>query len=52
MERSCDEDDYKGVNLMVLNPLSHERPNFGLSCFGHVAVIRRCDMNFWDFHGR
>jgi hypothetical protein len=20
--------------------------------FGHVAVIRRCDMIFWEFHSR
>jgi hypothetical protein len=24
---------------------------FGLCYFGHVAVIRRCNMIFWEFYG-
>jgi hypothetical protein len=35
-----------------LTPKVLQRPNFGLCCFGHVAVIRRCDMIFWKFYGK
>jgi hypothetical protein len=39
-------------NIFLLNTKVLQRPNFGLCCFGHVAVIRRCDMIFWEFYGK
>jgi hypothetical protein len=44
------------VNVVVffevsrLIPKAHQWPNFGHCCFGHVVVIRRCDMIFWEFY--
>jgi hypothetical protein len=35
-----------------LTPKVLQRSNFGFCCFGHVAMIRRCDMIFWEFYGK
>jgi hypothetical protein len=39
-------------NTHSLAPKALQWPNFGHCCFGHVLVIRRCDMIFWEFYGR
>jgi hypothetical protein len=31
---------------------AHRWPNFVHCCFGHVDVIRRCGMIFWEFYGK
>jgi hypothetical protein len=36
----------------ILTPKAHQWPNFGHCWFGHVVVIRRCDMIFWEYYGK
>jgi hypothetical protein len=39
-------------HFFKLTPKVLQRPNFGLCYFGHVAVIRGCDIIFWEFYGK
>jgi hypothetical protein len=39
-------------HFSILTPKALQWPNFGHNCFGHVVVIRRCDMIFWEFYGK
>jgi hypothetical protein len=39
-------------HIQPLTPKALQWPNFSHCCFGHVAMIRRCDMTFWEFYGK
>jgi hypothetical protein len=36
--------------ILYITTTSHQWPNFGHCCFGHVAVLKRCDIIFWEFY--
>jgi hypothetical protein len=40
------------LTSIFLTPKALQTPSFGHHCFGHVAVISRCDMIFWEFDGK
>jgi hypothetical protein len=40
------------ITSTTFNPKVLQRPNFGLCCFGHLAMIRRCELIFWEFYGK